>query len=120
MKATRRFVDRRLKSYCEEIDLFVGERDEREKKVKRMKDPENPGKWEDRRFVLDTKLRQLFPTPDDIIDQLSLLEENEKAEEEGEFSDGWSAFGVSVFRSALCGYYRPRRFATGAIENVRP
>ena len=47
VKATRRFVDRRLKSYCEEMNLFVGERDEREKKVKRMKDPENPGKWED-------------------------------------------------------------------------
>ena len=86
MKATRRFVDRRLKSYCEEMNLFVGERDEREKKVKRMKDPENPGKWEDRRFVLDTKLRQLFQTPDDI-DQLSFRKRT-KAEEEGEFSDG--------------------------------
>ena len=93
VKATRRFVDRRLKSYCEEMNLFVGERDEREKKVKRMKDPENPGKWEDRRFVLDTKLRQLFQTPDDI-DQLSFRKRT-KAEEEGEFSDGVAP--VSLF-----------------------
>ena len=75
------------------MNLFVGERDEREKKVKRMKDPENPGKWEDRRFVLDTKLRQLFQTPDDI-DQLSFRKRT-KAEEEGEFSDGVAP--VSLF-----------------------
>jgi len=93
VKATRRFVDRRLKSYCEEMNLFVGERDEREKKVKRMKDPENPGKWEDRRFVLDTKLRQLFQTPDEI-DQLSFRKRT-KAEEEGEFLDGVAP--VSLF-----------------------
>ena len=71
----------------------MGERDEREKKVKRMKDPENPGKWEDRRFVLDTKLRQLFQTPDDI-DQLSFRKRT-IAEEEGEFSDGVAP--VSLF-----------------------
>ena len=93
VKATRRFVERRLKSYCEEMNLFVGERDENGKRVKRMKDPENPGKWEERRFLLDTKLKRLFQTPDGV-DQLAFRKRT-KADESGDFVDGVAP--VSVF-----------------------
>jgi len=93
VKATRRFVERRLKSYCEEMNLFVGERDESGKRVKRMKDPENPGKWEERRFLLDTKLKRLFQTPDGV-DQLAFRKRT-KADESGDFVDGVAP--VSVF-----------------------
>ena len=93
VKATRRFAERRLKSYCEEMNLFVGERDESGKRVKRMKDPENPGKWEERRFLLDTKLKRLFQTPDGV-DQLAFRKRT-KADESGDFVDGVAP--VSVF-----------------------
>ena len=88
VKATRRFVDRRLKSYCEKMNLFVGESEENKSgmKVKRKKDPENPGKWEERRIVLDTKLKALFQTSDGI-DQLAFRKRT-KADEKGDFVDG--------------------------------
>ena len=88
VKATRRFVDRRLKSYCEKMNLFVGESEENKSgmKVKRKKDPENPGKREERRIVLDTKLKALFQTSDGI-DQLAFRKRT-KADEKGDFVDG--------------------------------
>ena len=84
VKATRRFVDRRLKSYCEKMNLFVGESEENKSgmKVKRKKDPENPGKWEERRIVLDTKLKALFQTSDGI-DQLAFRKRTKERRKRG-------------------------------------